>query len=119
MINELLSRWPVIRQIKNGSNGTGPEVVLPTLVPSTVGTMASDYFTFDTDLPNLIVLASARAIPIARRPYVPSRWSGYENRTEQPHNKCPDGYLAFYNPNHPDGERSEKSLTGGALDHLA
>ena len=27
MINELLSRWPVIRQIKNGSNGTGPEVM--------------------------------------------------------------------------------------------
>ena len=27
MIKELLERWPLIRQIQNGSDGTGPEAM--------------------------------------------------------------------------------------------
>src|ERR1700693_2174802 len=40
MIKELLSSWPVIRQIRTGSNGTGPEVMSERthhLQPRTVG----------------------------------------------------------------------------------
>ncbi|MCU1310731.1 MAG: molybdopterin oxidoreductase Fe4S4 region [Candidatus Angelobacter sp.] len=40
MIKELLSSWPVIRQIRTGSNGTGPEVMSErtrNLQPRTVG----------------------------------------------------------------------------------
>jgi formate dehydrogenase major subunit len=44
MIKELLSSWPVIRQIRTGSDGTGPEVMTErtrNLQPRTVGTQVA------------------------------------------------------------------------------